>query len=244
MGSGSSKAFKNNEEEILVPDIPKSGVTLSFLQRLNELSLERGWPDTTAEVVKSFIKPESEALRILINETLKKTADQSPAVKKKKGEVEMVTEVIVGGSSFAQVMKRNHSDTVHPSLQMTHSQCFGEKATVFVIHAWNSSFSELVAALDCFVTEQQQQKSQQSLTRSGKDTDNDISYLFWIDAFVIDQWATVPPAQYPIEWYTDVFPAFLAQFGRTVMVRSLLDPNVPFLCLTLTAFCTTFFLFS
>lgn len=227
MGSGSSKAFKNNDEEVLVPDIPKAGVTLSFLHRLLELSVERGWPDSTAGVVNSFIKPESEALRILINETLKKTADQSP-VKKKKGEMEMVTEVIVGGSSFAQVMKRNHNEIIHPTLQMTYSQCFGEKATVFVIHAWNSSFSELVAALDCFVTEQQQQKSQQPLTRSGKDTDNDISYLFWIDAFVIDQWATVPPAQYPIEWYTDVFPAFLAQFVRTVMVRSLPDPSVLF----------------
>ena len=224
MGSGSSKTFKKYEDEVVVPDIPQAGVTLSFLHRLLELSLERGWPDSTADVVNSFVKPESEALRILINEA-SKNAVQSP-VKTKKGEVEVVAEVFVGGSSFAQVMKRNHSDTVHPSLQLTYSQCFGEKATVFVTHAWNSPFSELVAALDGFVTEQQQQKPQQSLTSSGKDTDKDSTCLFWIDAFVIDQWATVPPAQYPIEWYTDVFPAFVAQFGRTVMVRCHLDPGV------------------
>ena len=199
MGSGSSKAFKQQEDEVVVPDIPKSGVTLAFLHRVRELQSEHGWPESTAEVVNYFVKPATEALRVLINEASKK----GPATPK-KGEVVEIGELFVG-SSLAQVMKRSYSDTAHPSLQMTYSQCYGETATVFVSHAWNSPFSELVAALDCFVAEQQQL---------------DNTWLFWIDAFVADQWATVPLSQYPIEWYTDVFPAFVALIGRTVMVMS------------------------
>ena len=214
MGSGSSKAFKPQEDEIIAPDIPKNGVTLTFLHRLRDLQVERGWPESTADVVNYFVKPETEALRVLINESSK-----NEAIKLKKGEVHVVGGEVFVGSSLAQVMKRNCSDTVHPSLQMSYTQCYGEKATVFVSHVWNSPFSELVAALDSFVAEQQQQQPQQQLTSSGKDTDKDNTWLFWIDAFVIDQWATVPSAQYPIEWYTDVFPAFVGLIGRTVMVR-------------------------
>ena len=204
MGSASSKAFKQHEDEPKIPDLPKYGVTMALLHRIRDLQNEKGWPDNTAEIVNNFVKPETEALRVLINEASKKEP-----IKQKKGEVAIVTEVFVD-SSLASVMKRNHCDTVHPSLQMTYSQCYGEKATVFVSHVWNSSFSELVAALDNFVVEQQQDND--------KETDKD-SLLFWIDAFVVDQWAAVPPAQYPIEWYTDVFPAFVAEMGRTVMVR-------------------------
>lgn len=205
MGSGSTKAL--DVEPIVGPTVSKQGVTLGLLKRLEQMAIEHEWV-TTSAVVDGLIKPAIEAIH---QEKLTqiKALESAPVKERQglsKGKQPAVIEVVdITCCSIEGMMKTNHSEIPHPIIALTYSQCFTPTATVFVSHCRDQPFSVLVSTLESFVAEKKAKKP-------GK------VWSFWIDFLVSNEWEN--KGEYPIKWYTDVYPAHIAEIGCTVVVVS------------------------
>jgi hypothetical protein len=130
--------------------------------------------------------------------------------------------------SFEEFMFSDHPVVRHPTLKMTHHEAFGDRATIFVSHAWKYEFVELVEAIETFFDDQisaginTPSSTKESTTgpgsnkeraenSSGKGTDPitaattaitiENSYL-WIDLFLNNQWKA---PLLPYEWWSETF---------------------------------------
>ena len=208
MGGGASKPPEI--EPIVVPILSKQGVTLALLKQLEQLSIEHHWT-TTSAVINGFVIPATEAMHQAKLDQIKAAA--AAKVKEKqggnKGKHLAVAEVVeMSPCSIEGMMKDYHTNTPHPSLNLTYNQCFATAPTatmVFVSYCRDQPFTVLVSSIESFVTQQNAQKP-------GK------TWSFWIDFLLADEREN--KATYPIEWYTDTYPSHLAGIGRTLVVVS------------------------
>lgn len=208
MGGGASKPPEI--EPIVVPILSKQGVTLALLKQLEQLSIQHHWT-TTAAVINGFVIPATETMYQAKLDQIKAAAAAKAKEKQggNKGKHLAVAEVVeMSPCSIEGLMKDYHTDTPHPTLNLTYNQCFATAPTatlVFVSHCRDQPFTVLVSSLESFVNQQHAQKPGKLLS-------------FWIDFLAIDEREN--KATYPIEWYTDTFPSHLAAIGRTVVVVS------------------------
>ena len=109
--------------------------------------------------------------------------------------------------SFEEFMRHKHSEEPHPTLGLTHGECFYDAATVFISHAWRYQFAELVDAVETFTEDHAP-----------------AEFSYWVDLFVNDQWNA---PKLPYEWWAGTFCSAIGEIGRTVLVLSPWDAPVP-----------------
>lgn len=107
--------------------------------------------------------------------------------------------------SLVDVLQKSHrahnNQTKHPELNVHYEDVVGVKANVFLSFAYDSSYLDLVDALECFFEQ-----------FPGKSPENTY---FWFDMFVNNQWAANTKT---FEWWSTTFRLAIQDIGLTAIM--------------------------
>eukprot|EP01041_Mallomonas_annulata_P000523 gene523-999_t len=128
--------------------------------------------------------------------------------------------------SFADFIQNEFSNEIFVPIGLNYKQCFGERASIFVSHAWKYEFVELVSSVETFFVDQMENFDDDS-DGTGTGTANritaDNTYL-WLDLFVNDQWHA---PSLPYEWWSGTFLSAIKKIGHTMLVLSPWNDPIP-----------------
>ena len=99
--------------------------------------------------------------------------------------------------SFVDLMKLRYSRLAHPILQLNYNDAFDDKATMYIIHNWESTFVELTETLE---------------------TDSEVkSSNLWLDIFIINQHSNLFDMK---NWFLDILKLSMVEIGFVRLVFS------------------------
>ena len=99
--------------------------------------------------------------------------------------------------SFVDFMKLRHSRRAHSIVQLKYAEAFDERATVYIIHTWESTFIELVETLEAHA---------------------DLADAsFWIDVFIINQHSNIFDMK---NWFLEILKLTMIDIGSVRLVFS------------------------